>query len=126
MFLCLSACTVNEEQSSNDTENYPSQIGFSYQMGTTDVSDYDEKLPHYYTIDIEEKTVQTEFLRESEEESFSHEAELLDYSQIEGTFTFTYVEHFDEEVTKTFEILSESIAKDTDNNLRYTWGQNFE
>lgn len=119
ILLMVTACSVTDEgifdESSGD---YSIHIN---RLGAINVTETDEDAADSYSLNFADNTTETRFLRGSEEESFSHETEIWDFVREGNQFSYTYIDHNDEEVTKTFIILSNSVVKDEKNNIRYEW-----
>lgn len=114
ILLILTGCSVADEGNSAD-----SAIRIN-KLGTSNVTETDEDAADSYSLNFAENTTTTRFFRASEE-SFTHETDIWDFEKEEDSFSYTYIDHNDKEVTKEFTILSNSVVKDEKNNIRYEW-----
>lgn len=89
-----------------------------------------EKIPWIYIIDPDKKTIEMEWVEwieiekdgwiEAEQTSRVHATDLLTFNQSDEAVVFSYLDEDGIEVEKTFEILSDSVVKD-EQNQRYEW-----
>lgn len=95
----------------------------------------DEEIPWNYKIDPEQNKINIEWLEwievevgdsiELHQKFIVHTAGLLTFSQSDSEIEFSYLDEEDVEVSKTFEILSDSIVQDEENR-RYEWLRPFD
>jgi len=113
--IILSGCAQVNEETEISTSSEDSIAIFK--LGSNnDVFEEDD--PQYYYASPE--SITTVFVRDTEEESFEHDTELLNFERTETGFVFTYLNYKDEETTKEFEIKSSSIVED-EKGIWYEW-----
>lgn len=117
--LIISGCSVTDEGlSGGNSEDSAIRI---QKLGASNVTETDEDAADSYSLNFKNNRTTTRFLRGSEEESFTHETDIWNFEKTDDYFTYTYIDHNEEEVTKKFTILSDSVVKDEENNIRYEW-----
>lgn len=77
---------------------------------------YDEEKPEIYQIYPEQAKVDIRWGRNSEEAWEPDRYELVSFNESDSFIEFTYLDEEEKEVNKKFEILSDSIVEDEDNN----------
>lgn len=110
----ISACAKKEaEQSAVSGLEIEGPIFFQKGNQSTD-----DTIPESYDIYPKSKKVEIVWGGFEEEDWEPEIYELLSFSESDSHVEFTYLNEEDEEIKKRFEFLSESIAKD-ENNQRY-------
>lgn len=113
--LWLVGCTQVKEEAS-DAADFDETIYIGKLDGNNGVFEEDD--PQSYFVNSE--SITANHVRDNEEESFQHEADLLNFERNDTEFEYTYMNFKDGEIKKSYEIKSRSIVED-EKGVWYEW-----